>query len=350
MFYAPQISRTTALLPKLGCVGPSSILAAVRGRSRTFIRASTIFPQGQKLNSLLASSYLMRSTTVIMGPKAYSTGGSSNSEPRAPHPTPISNPGSCQSNNKSKETESTISPKDPAYYPYSMDIQALWKYSEPGIDIPLQLAQMEAGDLQSEDQQVSKVELLFHYIFELIVHMYLIEAAGMCHLSPISSDDHHQVQEKQQDHGLHGHKRLMEPTDVTVWSISSLCQILSDNGTFSPSSLASLLQAPGKVEVRLAVSLLELNQSLVEYQIGIFKTEALAGEESSLSDKNVVRTDTEHHLDRERGRTMAVGSLRQIFVMSLRQVSEDHWTGAPISIPEAARATLEKICVPAPSR
>ncbi|KAG0262756.1 hypothetical protein BG011_009796 [Mortierella polycephala] len=349
MFCATQISRTTALLPRFGRVGPLfSTLTAACGRNRTFIRASTIFPQGQKLNSFLASSCPMRPTTVILVSKAYSTESSPNPKYQVPHSTPTSGP--SQSRNKSGETESTISPKDSAYYPYSIDIQALWKYSEPGIDIPSQLAQMEADVFQSEGQQVLMIELLFHYHFELIVHTYLIEAAGMCHLSPISSDDHHQVQEKQQKHGLHGYERHMEPTDITVWSTSSLCQILSDNGVLSLSSLASLLQAPGKVEVRLAVSLLELDQSLVEYQIGIFKTGALAGEESSPPDKNVVRADIEHHLGGERGRAVAVGSLRQIFVMSLHQVSEDHWAAMPISIPEAVRTTLEKICVLVPTQ
>ncbi|KAF9286379.1 hypothetical protein BGZ68_002950 [Mortierella alpina] len=266
------------------------------------------------------------------------------------NPTPPKTTGDSKgsSNGYKSKSDSMISPKDRAFYPYHMDIQLRWSDTQRG------------GPAQSSHAQKSSslAHAPFNDLFETIVQTFLVQEAGLGELASkvqtSSTVQQGQPQKKaRQDPGT---------KDIGVLTTESSVDEASSGQDLT-------LRFPGTVEARLAVQEMGSDKPSVTYKIGIFKKLAVSDPSMNLqssqsssgafsrdaskgdrkattrpeeagaagTDREAQGIDPRFHPSQVQGDAVVVGQLRQDFV--------DRWSGAPLALPEHARKALERLCL-----
>ncbi|KAF9947915.1 hypothetical protein BGZ70_002440 [Mortierella alpina] len=281
-------------------------------------------------------------------------------EPHTPLSTASSNPIPPKKNGDSKgnsqgsnsKSDSMISPKDRAFYPYHMDIQLRWSDTQRG----------GSGQKSDARRSSSLAHPPFNDLFETIVQTFLVQEAGLGELAS-------KVQTSST--GKEGQHQKKAGQDLNTKGIGVLT---TESGVDEASSGQDLsLRFPGTVEARLAVLEMGSDKPSVTYQIGIFKKLAVSDPSMTLQSSQSSSGAFSRHtsaaaakderkadarpeeagaagLDREAGGidprfhpsqvqsdAVVVGQLKQDFV--------DRWNGVPLAIPERAQKALERLLV-----
>ncbi|KAF9990951.1 hypothetical protein BGZ75_008120 [Mortierella antarctica] len=308
-------------------------------------RISTAARTSIGLSRLYQSSY--QYSTDYPKPEPHTPLSTSSSNPTPPKKNVDSKGSSHGSNSKS---DSMITPKDRAFYPYHMDIQLRWSDTHRGAPAHLSNAQKSS----------SLAHPPLNDLFETIVQTFLVQEAGLGELSSkvrtIFKEGQHRTKAGHDPNS----KEIGVLTTESCVDEASSCHDLS-------------LRFPGTVEARLAVLEIGSDKPSVTYQIGIFKkltvsdpsltlqsspsssgafsrdasTVAAKGEREAGArleeagaaglDREAQGIDPRFHPSQVQGDAVVVGQLRQDFV--------DRWNGVPLAVPEHARKALERLRV-----